>query len=135
MIDIVGTDGTIGPGLGALRRGGAFVLVGSGGGGFKRPWFGGLPREATITTVQGSSIDDARQVIALAADGRVKVEVDEYPLERVADAYAALDAGTLRGRALVVPCQSRGPITSTGCWSGSATSARSVETSPNAEYV
>ena len=45
----------------------------------------------------------ARQVIALAADGRVRVEVDEYPLDRVADAYAALDAGTLRGRALVVP--------------------------------
>ena len=103
VIDIVGTDATIAAGLGALRRGGAFVLVGSGGGGFPRPWFGGLPREATITAVQGSSIDDARQVIALAADGRVKVEVDEYPLERVADAYAALDAGTLRGRALVVP--------------------------------
>ena len=103
MIDIVGTDSTIATGLGALRRGGAFVLVGSGGGGFRRPWFGGLPREATITAVQGSSIDDARQVIALAADGRVRVEVDEYPLERVADAYAALDAGTLRGRALVVP--------------------------------
>jgi propanol-preferring alcohol dehydrogenase len=103
VIDIVGTDATIAAGLGALRRGGAFVLVGSGGGGFPRPWFGGLPREATITAVQGSSIDDARQVIALAADGRVKVEVDEYPLERVADAYAALDAGTLRGRALVIP--------------------------------
>jgi propanol-preferring alcohol dehydrogenase len=103
VIDIVGVDGTIAAGLGALRRGGRFVLVGSGGGGFARPWFGGLPREAVITTVQGSSIDDARQVIALAADGRVRVEVDEYPLERVADAYAALDAGALRGRALVVP--------------------------------
>ena len=109
VIDIVGTDATIAAGLGALRRGGAFVLVGSGGGGFPRPWFGGLPREATITAVQGSSIDDARQVIALAADGRVKVEVDEYPLERVADAYAALDAGTLRGRALVVPSSHPGP--------------------------
>jgi alcohol dehydrogenase, propanol-preferring len=103
VIDIVGSDSTIATGLGALRRAGAFVLVGSGGGGFRRPWFGGLPREATITAVQGSSIDDARQVIALAADGRVRVEVDEYPLDRVADAYAALDAGTLRGRALVVP--------------------------------
>jgi propanol-preferring alcohol dehydrogenase len=103
VIDIVGTDATIAAGLGALRRGGTFVLVGSGGGGFRRPWFGGLPREATVTAVQGSSVDDARQVIALAAAGRVRVEVDEYPLERVAEAYAALDAGTLRGRALVVP--------------------------------
>src|SRR4029077_4760144 len=95
VIDIVGDDATIGAGLGALRRGGTFVLVVSGGGGFRRPWFGGLPREATVTAVQGSSIDDARQVIALAADGRVKVQVDEYPLQQVRDAYAALDAGTL----------------------------------------
>jgi propanol-preferring alcohol dehydrogenase len=103
VLDIVGTDATIAAGLGAVRRGGAFVLVGSGGGGFRRPWFDGLPREATVTAVQRSSIDDARQVIALAADGRVRVQVDEYPLADVAQAYAALDAGTLRGRALVVP--------------------------------
>jgi propanol-preferring alcohol dehydrogenase len=103
VIDIVGTDATIAAGLGALRRAGTFVLVGSGGGGFRRPWFGGLPREATVTTVQGSAIDDARSLIALAADGRVRVQVDEYPLERVADAYAAMGAGTLTGRALVVP--------------------------------
>jgi propanol-preferring alcohol dehydrogenase len=60
-------------------------------------------RIVTGTAVQRSSIDDARQVIALAADGRVRVQVDEYPLADVAQAYAALDAGTLRGRALVVP--------------------------------
>jgi propanol-preferring alcohol dehydrogenase len=103
VLDIVGTDATIAAGLGAVRRGGTFVLVGSGGGTFRRPWFDGLPREATVTVVQRSSIEDARAVIALAADGRVRVEVDEYPLGRVTDAYAALGAGTLRGRAVVVP--------------------------------
>ena len=30
-----------------------------GGGGYRRPWFDGLPHEATITAVQRSSIDDA----------------------------------------------------------------------------
>lgn len=103
VIDIVGTDATIAASLAALRRGGAFALVGAGGGGFPRPWFGGLPREATITAVERSTVDDARAVVALAAEGRVRVDVDEYPLDRVAEAYAALDAGTLAGRAVVVP--------------------------------
>jgi len=103
VIDIVGTDATISAGLRSLRRGGAFALVGAAGGTFTRPWFGGLPREATITAVQGSSIADARAVVALAADGRIRVEVDEYPLSQVADAYTALETGTLSGRALVVP--------------------------------
>lgn len=84
-----------------MRRGGAFALVGAAGGGYPRPWFGGLPREATITAVQGSSIADAQAVIELAGEGRVQVEVEEFPLSRVADAYAALDAGTLAGRAVV----------------------------------
>ena len=42
-------------------------------------------------------------VIALAEAGRIKSLVDLFPLERVAEAYEALEAGTLRGRAVVVP--------------------------------
>lgn len=103
VIDVVGTDATIAAGLRALRRGGAFVLVGAGGGSYPRPWFGGLPREATVTAVQGSALADAEAVVALAAAGHLRVDVDEYPLARVAEAYAALDAGTLEGRAVVVP--------------------------------
>jgi len=103
VIDVVGVDDTIRRGLGALRRGGSFVLVGAGGGGFARPWMGGLPREATITAIQGSSIADARAVVDLAAAGRVTVAADEFALADVADAYRALDQGTLTGRAVVIP--------------------------------
>jgi propanol-preferring alcohol dehydrogenase len=103
VIDIVGVDETIRRGLRALRRGGAFVLVGAGGGGFARPWMGGLPREATITSIQGSSIADAQAVIDLAAAGAVTVAADEFPLAAVATAYQALDEGTLAGRAVVIP--------------------------------
>jgi alcohol dehydrogenase, propanol-preferring len=42
-------------------------------------------------------------VVALAAAGRIRSEVDVWPLSRVADAYAALEAGGLRGRAVVTP--------------------------------
>lgn len=103
VIDIVGTDATIRRGLRALRRGGAFVLVGAGGGGFARPWMGGLPREATITSIQGSAIADARAVIDLAAAGAVRVDAEEFALADVAAAYQALDQGTLTGRAVVIP--------------------------------
>ena len=94
VIDIVGVDDTIRRGLGALRRGGAFVLVGAAGGGFPRPWMGGLPREVTVTSIQGSSIADAQAVIDLAAAGAVTLAVDEFPLTDVATAYQALDAGS-----------------------------------------
>ncbi|HEX7135067.1 MAG TPA: alcohol dehydrogenase catalytic domain-containing protein [Iamia sp.] len=103
VIDIVGVDDTLKRGLRALRRGGAFVLVGAGGGAFTRPWMGGLPREATVTSIQGSTIADARAVIDLAAAGAVRVDVDEFPLADVTAAYRALDQGTLTGRAVVIP--------------------------------
>jgi alcohol dehydrogenase, propanol-preferring len=69
----------------------------------KRPWYGHLPREAEIFTYQGSNIADAHAVVALAAAGRIRSPVHRFPLEHVADAYAALDAGSLTGRAVVVP--------------------------------
>lgn len=103
VIDIVGSDATIAAGLASLRRAGAFALVGAGGGGFAGPWFGALPREATITVVERSTIEDARAVVALAAAGQIQVDVEPFPLARVAEAYAALDAGTLAGRAVVHP--------------------------------
>jgi alcohol dehydrogenase, propanol-preferring len=103
VLDFVGVDATIAAGLTAVRPAGAFALVGASGGTFARPWFGGLPRDADVFTFQGSNIADARDVIALAEAGLVRSEVDRFPFERVADAYAALDQGRLRGRAVVEP--------------------------------
>jgi propanol-preferring alcohol dehydrogenase len=103
VLDVVGTDATIAAGLGHVAPYGAFGLVGAGGGTFRRPWFGGLPRDAEIFTFQGSSVADVHAVIELARDGRISSPVDRYPLAEVADAYAAMASGTLTGRAVVVP--------------------------------
>lgn len=103
VLDIVGTDGTIAAGLAAVRPYGAFGLVGAAGGTLRRPWFGTLPRDAEVFTFQGSSLADVQVVVALAAAGLVRSDVDRYPLSRVADAYAALARGELRGRAVVTP--------------------------------
>ena len=60
-------------------------------------------RSSDVFTFQGSSIADVEAVVALAAAGRIRSEIDVFPLARGADAYAALEAGALRGRAVVVP--------------------------------
>jgi propanol-preferring alcohol dehydrogenase len=103
VLDFVGIDDTIAAGLAAVRPYGAFGLVGADGGTFRRPWFGGLPRDAEVFTFQGSSIADVHAVVTLAEAGLIRSTVDIYPLSRVAEAYAAMAHGELRGRAVVVP--------------------------------
>jgi propanol-preferring alcohol dehydrogenase len=103
VLDFVGTDDTIGVGVGAVRPFGAYGLIGSAQGSFPRPWYGGLPRDGEVFTFQSSTIADLHEVIALAEAGLIRSDVDRFPLERVGEAYEALEAGTLRGRAVVVP--------------------------------
>ncbi|HEX6166990.1 MAG TPA: alcohol dehydrogenase catalytic domain-containing protein [Acidimicrobiales bacterium] len=103
VLDFVGVDATIAGGLAAVRPYGAYGLVGSGGGTLRRPWFGTLPRDADVFTFQGSSLADVHAVVALARRDAIRSDVDVFPLSQVADAYAALDRGELRGRAVVVP--------------------------------
>ncbi len=103
VLDFVGIDVSIAAGLASTRPAGAFALVGAGGGSFAGPWFGGLPRDADVFTFQGSTIADAHEVVALAGDGRVESDVAVFPFDRVAEAYEAMAAGQLRGRAVVTP--------------------------------
>jgi propanol-preferring alcohol dehydrogenase len=101
VLDFVGDDATIAAGIAAVRPGGAYGLVGAAGGSLRRPWFGTLPDDGEIFTFRGSTIADARSVIALAESDRIRSDVDLFDFARVADAYAALEDGTLRGRAVV----------------------------------
>jgi alcohol dehydrogenase, propanol-preferring len=103
VLDFVGVDATITAGLASVRPAGAYGLIGAGMGGFRRPWYGGLPRDAEIFTFQGSSRSDVEDVLALADDGHLVIDVERYALADVAEAYAALDRGGLRGRVVVVP--------------------------------
>jgi propanol-preferring alcohol dehydrogenase len=101
-LDFVGDDATIAAGIGAVRPGGAYGLVGASGGSLRRGWFGALPNDGEVFTFQGSTIADARAVIELAESARIRSDVDVFDFARVAEAYAALEHGSLRGRAVVV---------------------------------
>ena len=103
VVDVVGTDVTIGCGVRALGTGGAFALVGAAGGTLRGPWYGSLPRDGEVFTFQGSDLADARSVLDLAAEGRIVVDVVPFALDDVAAAYEALEHGGLPGRIVVHP--------------------------------
>ncbi|MEV0899129.1 alcohol dehydrogenase catalytic domain-containing protein [Actinoplanes sp. NPDC049802] len=102
MLDFVGTDTTITAGIATLRPGGAFGLIGSAGGRLTGPWFSSLPRDGEVFTFQGSTIADAREVIALAEAGLIRNQVEEFGFDEIDQAYAKLAAGSLTGRAVIV---------------------------------
>ena len=62
-----------------------------------------LPKDGEIFTFQASNIADAHDVFALADAGRLQIDIDVFTLDRVKDAYETMEAGALRGRAVVTP--------------------------------
>lgn len=103
VIDFVGIDASISAGLASVAVAGAFALVGASGGTFPGPWYGGFPKEADVFNFQASGLADVHQVFALARQGLIRSEVETFPLTSVEEGYAAMEAGTLRGRAVITP--------------------------------
>ena len=103
VIDIVGSDHTISAGMRSVSRGGAYGLVGAAGGSLAKPWFSTLPHETEVFTFQGSTIAHVHAVVKLAAEGRITVEAELFPLSGVAAAYEALHLGEGNARAVITP--------------------------------
>ena len=86
--------------LGAIRDGGGLAVV--------RGWPGSPPpRGIAVHPVMVREVLDRtewlQQLRALASDGRLQLRVaGRYPPERAAEAHRLMDAGGLRGRALIV---------------------------------
>ena len=104
VFDFVGIDDTIAQGLRSTARGGAYALIGAANGRLRgADWFSALPKDGEVFSFQASNIADAIDVFALADAGRLQIDIDVFPLDEVAEAYERMEAGELRGRAVVVP--------------------------------
>ena len=104
VLDFVGIGPTIKAGLRSTRKGGVYGLVGAGLGDLgNAALYNVLPKDGEVFTFQAPTIADTLDVVALAEAGRIRSDVDLFPLDRVTEAYEAMEAGTLRGRAVVVP--------------------------------
>ena len=102
VLDFVGTDQTINAALRNAAKLGAIALVGQGfGKGEVR--YGQPAHDCDVFNPQGARIAELHEVIALARSGKVVIEAEQFGFDDVATAYERLQAGTLNGRAVVLP--------------------------------
>ncbi|GAA1319924.1 alcohol dehydrogenase catalytic domain-containing protein [Leucobacter albus] len=104
VFDFVGVQPTVDLATAVVRGGGAIRFVGLGGGSFPYVAGGGaLPWGVNIERAYGGTRADMRQVIALAAAGKISVEVVRYALDDAVQAFDDLHHGKIQGRAVLVP--------------------------------
>lgn len=102
VIDCVGADPTLALGAGVVGMLGDLSIVGIGGGTLPVSFFS-LPYEASVQTTYWGSRGELAEVLDLAARGLITPTVTTYSLDDAAQAYRDLEAGDVRGRAVIVP--------------------------------
>lgn len=103
VVDLVGNAATLDAAPDLLVPGGAYVVVGSGGGAARvakgAPW----PRGFTVSAPFWGTHADLVEVVRLASAGVLHAETEVFGLDQVEAAYARLAAGEVHGRAVVTP--------------------------------
>ncbi|MGW0045264.1 NAD(P)-dependent alcohol dehydrogenase [Rhodococcus sp. NPDC003348] len=107
VFDFVGIDATARMSVESVAPNGAYRMVGLGGGvpGVTAEPSGGpgWPWGASVRKSYGGTRSDLVDSIALAQAGRLTVEVDRFDLADARTAFDRLEAGTIRGRAVLIP--------------------------------
>ncbi|MFE3291942.1 NAD(P)-dependent alcohol dehydrogenase [Rhodococcus sp. NPDC059234] len=107
VFDFVGVDPTAKMAVESVAPNGAYRMVGLGGGvpGVTADPAGGpgWPWGASVRKSYGGTRSDLVDSIALAQAGRLTVEVDRFDLDDARAAFDRLEAGKIRGRAVLVP--------------------------------
>ena len=102
VLDFVGEQGTTVQGPAMLTVGGTYFVIGYGG----RVDLSAIEiisREISVVGSLVGSFTELSELMALAAQGKVKLETREYSLEDVNAALADLRDGRLHGRGVLVP--------------------------------
>ena len=102
VLDFVGSDATLALAAAVGRFLGDLTIVGIAGGSLPVSFFS-VPYEVSIQSTYWGSRPELVEVLDLGARGLLRPKITTFPLERASDAYEALEAGTLEGRAVVVP--------------------------------
>ncbi|MCS7479519.1 NAD(P)-dependent alcohol dehydrogenase [Umezawaea endophytica] len=102
VVDFVGEGGATADGIAVLRRAGDYHVVGYGEN-IDVPTIDVISTEINFIGNLVGSYTDLCELMVLAAQGRVKLHTEKYPLDRFQDALDDLGAGRVRGRAILVP--------------------------------
>lgn len=102
VLDFVGELGTTAQGPAMLAMGGTYFVIGYGG----RVDLAAIEiisREISVVGSLVGSFSELAELMALAAQGKVKLETREYGFEEVNVALAELRDGRLHGRGVLIP--------------------------------
>jgi NAD+-dependent secondary alcohol dehydrogenase Adh1 len=102
VIDFVGEGGATKDGIAMLRRAGDYHIVGYGEN-IDIPTIDVISTEINFIGNLVGSYNDLCELMVLAARGAVRLHTTKYPLESFQDAMDDLDAGRIRGRAILTP--------------------------------
>ncbi len=103
-VDFVGSAETARFGFDILRKGGRLIIVGLFGGGLTVPVPQFPLREVAIMGSYVGSLQDLKDLLALAIAGAVgRPAVEKHPLREAEALLAGLQAGRITGRAVLVP--------------------------------
>jgi len=102
VLDCVGVNESLATGVAALSWRGRLALVGAGGGSIPFDFFKETPGAQLVTSLNGGGVA-LKEIVDMAALGRIKSFVDRYPLRSVKQAYEDFKQGHLVGRAVLVP--------------------------------
>ncbi|HSK10863.1 MAG TPA: zinc-binding dehydrogenase, partial [Vicinamibacterales bacterium] len=103
VIDCVGRQSTLDLAAAVVTTGGQIAIVGLGGGAVPVAAGAHVPWEVRVTNPFWGTRKELAEVIALARMGRITAHVETFPLADASSAYERMRAGTLRGRAVILP--------------------------------
>jgi NAD+-dependent secondary alcohol dehydrogenase Adh1 len=102
VLDFVAEQGAEADGWAMTGRAGSYFVIGYGGT-LQIPTLDIISTERNIIGNIVGTYNDLVELMALAQAGKVTLHTRVYPLAAAADAIADLDAGRVRGRAILVP--------------------------------
>ncbi|MBX7434895.1 NAD(P)-dependent alcohol dehydrogenase [Mycobacterium sp. Y57] len=102
VLDFVGEGGATKEGVAMLRRAGNYFVVGYGEN-IDVPTIDIISTEINFIGNLVGSYNDLQELMVLAAQGKVALHTNKYPLDDFQSAIEDLDAGRVRGRAILVP--------------------------------
>src|SRR5262245_5664044 len=102
VLDCVGVNATLSTAVAALSWRGRLTLVGAGGGSIPFDFFKMPPGAQLVTSLNGGGLA-LKEVVDMAALGRLRILVDRYPLNKAKQAYDDFEHGRLVGRAVLIP--------------------------------
>ena len=102
VFDFVAEQGAEADGWAMTGRGGSYYVIGYGGT-VHIPTLDIISTERNVVGNIVGTYNELAELMALAQAGKVTLHTRTYPLDAASDALADLDAGRVRGRAILVP--------------------------------